>query len=78
MGNLGHKLEKHIERSGNGKSMDSPILVKIPRLVCHGFKTEGDKEAVVINVPTLPYNHKEPDEIRIDAFRNDIPYDWKK
>ena len=55
---------------------DNPILVKIPKFVYHGFKCVGDKEAIVINVPTLPYNYKEPDEYRIDAFRNDIPYDW--
>ena len=59
-------------------SLDNPILVKIPKGVCHGFKCVGDKEAVVINVPTLPYNYKQPDEYRVDAFENDIPYDWGK
>ncbi|MFH1853735.1 MAG: dTDP-4-dehydrorhamnose 3,5-epimerase family protein [Candidatus Omnitrophota bacterium] len=59
-------------------SLDNPILVKIPRLVYHGFKCISDKEAVVINVPTMTYNYKEPDEYRVDAFKNDIPYDWSK
>jgi len=59
-------------------SLDNPILVKIPKLVYHGFKCVSDKEAVVINVPTLPYNYKTPDEYRLDAFDNDIPYDWSK
>jgi dTDP-4-dehydrorhamnose 3,5-epimerase len=59
-------------------SLDNPILVKIPKLVYHGFKCVSDKEAVVINVPTLPYNYKTPDEYRLDAFDNDIPYDWRK
>ena len=59
-------------------SLDNPLLIKIPKLVYHGFKCIGDKEAIVINVPTLPYNHKEPDEYRIDAFSNEIPYDWGK
>jgi dTDP-4-dehydrorhamnose 3,5-epimerase len=58
--------------------LENPILIKVPRFVYHGFKCVGDKEAIVINVPTLPYNHKEPDEFRIDAFRDGIPYDWKK
>jgi len=58
--------------------LDNTILVKIPKLVYHGFKCVGDKEAIVINVPTLPYSHSEPDEYRIDAFENDIPYDWRK
>ncbi|PIW68784.1 MAG: dTDP-4-dehydrorhamnose 3,5-epimerase [Candidatus Omnitrophica bacterium CG12_big_fil_rev_8_21_14_0_65_42_8] len=59
-------------------SLDNPILVRIPKLVYHGFKCTSDKEAVVINVPTMPYNYKAPDEYRLDAFDNDIPYDWNK
>ncbi len=55
---------------------DNPLLVKIPKCVYHGFKCTSDKEALVINVPTLPYDPKEPDEYRVDAFENDIPYDW--
>lgn len=59
-------------------SLDDPILVQIPRLVYHGFKCLGDIEAVVINTVTHPYNPKKPDEYRIDAYDNDIPYDWRK
>lgn len=59
-------------------SLDDPMLVTIPKLVYHGFKCVGDVEAVVINTPTLPYNRQQPDELRIDAFDNDIPYDWRK
>jgi len=58
-------------------NLENPILVKIPRLVYHGFKCVGDKEAIVINTPTLPYNPDEPDEYRLNAIKNDIPYDWK-
>lgn len=59
-------------------NLDNPILVKIPEGVYHGFKCTGEKEAIVINTPTRPYNPKDPDEYRIDAFKNDIPYDWHK
>ena len=59
-------------------SPENPILVKIPKLVYHGFKCVSDKEAIVVNVPTMPYNYKTPDEFRLDAFDNDIPYDWRK
>lgn len=59
-------------------SVDNPLLIKIPKLVYHGFKCIGDREAIVINIPTLPYNSKTPDEYRLDAFENDIPYDWSK
>lgn len=59
-------------------SPDDPILVKIPKEVYHGFKCVSDKEAIVINTPTMVYNYKTPDEYRLDAFENDIPYDWNK
>ncbi len=59
-------------------SLENPILVQIPPLVYHGFKCAGDTEAIVINTVTEPYNHKNPDEYRVDAYDNDIPYDWKR
>ena len=59
-------------------SLDNPRLIRIPPLVCHGFKCLSGEEALVINVPDLAYNRKKPDEYRIDPFKNDIPYDWKK
>jgi dTDP-4-dehydrorhamnose 3,5-epimerase len=57
---------------------DDPMLVTIPRMVYHGFKCVSDFEAIVINTVTLPYNCKKPDEYRIDAYDNDIKYDWRK
>lgn len=59
-------------------SPENPMLVQIPPLVYHGFKCVGDIEAIVINTVTEPYNYKNPDEYRVDAYDNDIPYDWKK
>ena len=59
-------------------SLDDPMLVTIPKNVYHGFKCVSDCEAVVINNPTNMYNHKVPDEYRLDAYDNDIPYDWRK
>jgi len=58
-------------------SLESPMLVHIPKNVYHGFKCVSDIEAIVINTVTIPYNYKNPDEYRIDAYENDIPYDWK-
>jgi dTDP-4-dehydrorhamnose 3,5-epimerase len=58
--------------------IDSPMLVQIPPEVYHGFKCISEEEAVVINTVTVPYNRNEPDEYRVDAFDNDIPFDWKK
>lgn len=59
-------------------SLDSPMLVTIPKNVYHGFKGASDCEAIVINVPTVPYDHKTPDEYRLDPYDNKIPYDWRK
>lgn len=53
-----------------------PRLIIIPPGVYHGFKNTGDRDAICMNCPTEPYNHAAPDELRIDAFDNDIPYDW--
>jgi len=57
---------------------EKPKLVKIPALVYHGFKGITDRESVVLNIPTKLYNYKKPDEYRVDAFDNDIPFDWRK
>lgn len=53
------------------------ILLKIPRLVYHGFKGIGGEEAWILNIPTRLYNHSEPDEYRIPYNSPEIPYDWE-
>jgi dTDP-4-dehydrorhamnose 3,5-epimerase len=58
--------------------LENPLLVQIPSDVLHGFKCIGDKEAIVINVASLPYNHAHPDQYKIDPYENDIPYDWRR
>jgi len=58
--------------------LDEPLLVTIPKMVYHGFKGLSDDEAIVINTPTRPYDRERPDEFRVDAYENDIPYDWRK
>ncbi|MBN1353512.1 MAG: dTDP-4-dehydrorhamnose 3,5-epimerase family protein [Candidatus Omnitrophica bacterium] len=59
-------------------SLEEPKLVSIPPNVYHGFKGIVDEESVVINAPTEPYNHSKPDECRLDAYKNDIQFDWRK
>ncbi len=59
-------------------SLAEPKLVYIPKMVYHGFKCVSQEEAMVINVITKPYDHKNPDELRIDAFDPAIGYDWNK
>lgn len=59
-------------------SPEDPMVVHIPKLVYHGFKCISDCEALVINTVTVPYNYKNPDELRLDPYDNDIKYDWRK
>ncbi len=56
----------------------NPILVRIPPLVYHGFKNIGQKEVLLINIPTEPYNYEEPDEFRVDPHGGVVPYDWSR
>jgi dTDP-4-dehydrorhamnose 3,5-epimerase len=54
---------------------DNYALVKIPPGVTNGFKGIGTKPAIVANCATLAHD---PDEIvRIDPFKNQIPYNWE-
>ena len=54
----------------------NPIRLRIPRGVYHGFKCISTGEAMIVNVPTEPYNRDEPDEHRLPAHTDEIPYDW--
>jgi dTDP-4-dehydrorhamnose 3,5-epimerase len=56
----------------------NPILLVIPPLVLHGMKGIGTAPAFLINIPTEPYNYKEPDEFRVHPHDIDIPYDWDR
>jgi dTDP-4-dehydrorhamnose 3,5-epimerase len=55
---------------------DSRLLVSIPPLVYHGFQCISDVEAIVINIPTEPYNRHEPDENRLPENDPSVPYQW--
>jgi dTDP-4-dehydrorhamnose 3,5-epimerase len=56
----------------------NPLLITIPPGVLHGMKAIGTEPGYVINCPTEPYDHREPDEYRVDPHDNDIPYDWAR
>lgn len=56
----------------------NPLLVVIPPGVQHGFKCISQEEAMVVNVPDLPYNYQQPDEYRLPPNTPDIPYDWAR
>lgn len=56
----------------------NPLLIQIPPFVFHGFKAVSECEAIVVNIPTEPYNYNEPDEFRVHPHNNDIPYNWDR
>jgi dTDP-4-dehydrorhamnose 3,5-epimerase len=55
-----------------------PGLVRIPPGVQHGWMCVGEKEAIIVNVVSEPYDPKTPDEFRTHPHDNDIPYDWAR
>lgn len=58
---------------------EEPFLLKIPIFVYHGFKgMAADRETMIMNIPTVPYNYKTPDEYRADPYDPAIPFDWRR
>src|SRR5688572_28629948 len=55
----------------------NPMLVQVPNLVYHGWKSISQDLALVVNVPTEPYRYGEPDEYRLDPH-DTLPYDWNR
>lgn len=55
---------------------ETPGLLCIPPGVWHADQNTGDRDVVVINFPTRPYDHDKPDKYRIDPSSGDIPFDW--
>jgi dTDP-4-dehydrorhamnose 3,5-epimerase len=56
---------------------DKPILLLIPRLVAHGYRTLGEKPAVIIYFTTEHYDPKDPDEKRIPHDDPGIGFCWE-
>lgn len=56
----------------------NPMLVQIPKFVYHGFKCISEDEAFIVNVPTETFKYSEPDEYRLPAHTNKIPYKWER
>ena len=44
----------------------------------HGFKGIGQEITLIANVPTELYSYDEPDEYRLPAHTDAIPYDWSR
>ena len=52
-------------------------LINIPRFVWHAERNVGGKDVVVIDFPTAPYNHGDPDKYRLPIDTPLIPYSFE-
>jgi dTDP-4-dehydrorhamnose 3,5-epimerase len=49
-------------------------LITIPKGVFHAIQNVGDTDAILVNLPTRPYNHAQPDKLRLPLDTDQIPY----
>lgn len=51
-------------------------MLRIPRGVYHADQNVGQNDALVINLPTITYNHASPDKYRLPLDTDKIPYNF--
>lgn len=51
-------------------------LLLVPPYVVHAVQNIGHTDATFINMPTVPYNHADPDKYRVDPAS--VPYSFDK
>jgi len=51
-------------------------LVNVPKNVWHADHNIGTNDVVVVNFPTIPYDHKSPDKYRLPLDTPLIPYSF--
>ncbi|MCP4265475.1 MAG: dTDP-4-dehydrorhamnose 3,5-epimerase [Candidatus Brocadiaceae bacterium] len=51
-------------------------LIRIPTGIINGYKTIGEKTAIVANCATLP--HEADEMLRYDPHGDKVPYQWKR
>jgi len=54
----------------------SPLLVRVPAGVWHGWKCVSPEEAYIVNAPTEVYVYDDPDQRELPHDSPAIPYDW--
>ena len=52
------------------------VLIHIPPGIFHGFKAISPNEVLLINLPSEPYNRKNPDEVRRPCNDPAIGFNW--
>jgi len=52
-------------------------LMNIPIGIWHAVRNIGTKDVVVVNFPTTPYEHEDPDKYRLPVNTDKIPYKFE-
>ena len=52
-------------------------LLNIPAGIWHANRNLGAKDAVIVNFPTRPYEHNDPDKYRLPLDTDQIPYTFE-
>ena len=52
-------------------------IVNVPKFVWHADHNIGSKDIVVVNFPTMPYDHENPDKYRLPIDTDLIPYSFE-
>jgi dTDP-4-dehydrorhamnose 3,5-epimerase len=52
-------------------------LLNIPAGIWHANRNVGSKDAVIVNFPTRPYEHHDPDKYRLPIDTDQIPYKFE-
>ena len=52
------------------------VLFTIPCGVYHGVKNIHNAESIMVNMPTKPYDHANPDKYRLPVKNDLIPFDF--
>jgi len=52
-------------------------LMNIPAGIWHANHNIGNKDVVVVNFPTRPYQHDDPDKYRLPLDTDQIPYKFE-
>ncbi|WP_146346539.1 dTDP-4-dehydrorhamnose 3,5-epimerase family protein [Phaeobacter marinintestinus] len=55
-------------------SQENPRIVSIPKFVWHANINIGSGDVRVVNFPTMPYDHENPDKYRLPLDTDLIPY----
>jgi dTDP-4-dehydrorhamnose 3,5-epimerase len=66
-----YQMVNEIYRSEHHRS-----VMVIPRFVFHAHRNVGDRDALMISMPTRQYDHEDPDVYRLPIENDYIPYEF--